>query len=326
MGNCARRCCCCKDAAARDLEAGGGDSRPRAGTVELPKRRSKEDDSDSEEFYSFDEEDISDADIHAFAPRRASIQTSFLGRAKASKPPAPPVEPKNSNRVSHFGWTWDILQMITEGKAKGKATETDTNTLATPLFIVAGACPNRMCGMQAVLFASLDGARPSQGSKAAPVDFWWVKPMQSDAARLDSQTVNRHSAGPHKNDPGRSRDVYQPLADKFSIGKDGDFVFGLDPTSGRAFIQDIHRQHEHLLLYLIWQEEWSGVMSRKKFLRGKICYEKVDTRQDAANTKPKLFARQYEISDGRIAIATDNEEQLSSHLPPDSFQLLRPGL
>ena len=54
---------------------------------------------------------------------------------------------------------------------------------------------------------------------AAPeaMDFWWVKPRKAEPASLEESTIDRHHAGPHKNDPGRSRALYAQFADLFAI-------------------------------------------------------------------------------------------------------------
>merc|ERR1712194_182827 len=183
---------------------------------------------------------------------------------------------------------------------------------------VAGACPNSMCGistgMQAVLF--------SQVQKGG-VDFWWVKPRK-EGGQLEPSFLTLHKKGSFKNDPGRSKPIYAPLAEKFSKGADGDFVYGVD-GSGRAFIEEIGEGEvrERLLLYLVWQEAWSGVFSSEKFIRGKILYQKDapgGLQEQSANPSP-FFAREYEIRDGQLTLASiGDEEILPSLLPPDSFQ------
>jgi len=219
----------------------------------------------------------------------------------------PKLPPQNKNRVSQYAWCEKLLQMIADGSAKA-ATSVDGQRGSTPLFIAAGACPNSFCPMQAVLFSQTD----------EKVDFWWIKPSHANPTQLEPATLNLHTDGPFKNVPGRSRPVYAPLAEKFAAGADGDFVFGID-NAGRAFIEEDDGQghRTRLLLLLIWQECWSSPMAYKKFIRGKILYQKgrPGYRGDS------FFTRQYEICNGQISIAARLEEEpVETILPPDSIQ------
>ncbi|CAK0843479.1 unnamed protein product [Prorocentrum cordatum] len=169
--------------------------------------------------------------------------------------------------------------------------------------------------MQAVLFSQLPGGG---------VDFWWVKPRKDEAGQLEPMFLALHRRGSFKNDPGRSRPIYAPLAEKFSRGADGDFVFGVD-GSGRAFIEESREGNarERMLLYLVWQEAWSGVFSSEKFIRGKILYQKgaPGGLQEPGSNSSLFFAREYEIRDGQLTLsAVGDEEILPALLPPDSFQ------
>jgi hypothetical protein len=149
-----------------------------------------------------------------------------------------------------------------------------------------------------------------------------VKPQKSDASALERKTLNRNTFGQHKNDPGRSQEFYRPIVDTFSQGRNGNFVFGVDRVSGRAYVAEDRpgRPAERLLLYLVWQEDWSSPWARKKYLRGKICYQKLA--EGDGLPKMEFFARHYEMRDGRITIAVGGEERLPSLLPPDNFQIM----
>lgn len=209
--------------------------------------------------------------------------------------------------------------MIVQGRACGTALDSVGQRTGTPIFLVAGACPNKFCSMQAVVFCELQGT----------VDFWWVKPQAENRGLLEWSTLNLNHHGPFKNVAGRSRAVYQSLADKFKAGgADGDFVFGVDDT-GRAFIEEARPgpsegagRRGRMLLYFVWQESWSSMTARKKFIQGKLCYQKENLEAGSRTLVAKrFFARQYKILGGQLTIATsEEEEEVFSLLPPDSFQ------
>ena len=96
----------------------------------------------------------------------------------------------------------------------------------------------------------------------------------------------RNAAGPHKNDPGRSRAVYAPIADLFSTGgvsgvaapstSDADVItWDLEETAAglRACMRsEVGARY----LVLVWQEHWTAnPFARSKFIRGKLLYQKV---------------------------------------------------
>lgn len=131
-------------------------------------------------------------------------------------------------------------------------------------------------------------------------------------------------------------------------------TFGVDPASGRAFIEEGLRSgfRRRLWLYFVWQESWSGPWARRKLMRGKFCYHldkprpaaKCDGAGCEATSKPPRFAangsalappepskgpfeplelraRQYRFQDGRLSIAPEEDEELlTSVLPSDDFQ------
>lgn len=258
---------------------------------------------DDLDFFSCDEAAI----VDAIAPRGHSLSRESTPASTPRLNLRPKLPPQNKNRVSQYAWCEKLLQMIADGSAKS-ATGVDGQKSSTPLFIVAGACPNSFCAMQAVLFSQTD----------EKVDFWWIKPSQADPMQLEPATLSLHADGPFKNVPGRSRPVYAPLAEKFAAGVDGDFVFGVDDT-GRAFIEEDggegHRSR--LFLLLVWQESWSSPLAYKKFIRGKILFQK----GRCGSRGTLFFTRQYEIRDGQISIAARHEEEsVETVLPPDSIQ------
>lgn len=233
----------------------------------------------------------------------------------------------NSNRPAHYTWLKDGLCKLAENSASSlQCYHVDDAEHFVPLFFVIGACPNFVCSMQAVMYC-----RSHSRSK---VDFWWVKPAKgrSDNTEdaIEMETLSRHSKGPHKNDPGRSRPFYQPLADLFEhdIATQG-WHFGIEEASAgpdqkqefRAFLQkdsdtETDEPGEKFYVHVFWLEDWStNPLASKKYLRGKIVYQK------RAGRGP-LFARQYEIADEEISIFAFEEEMSSSYLPDDSVKTL----
>lgn len=229
-------------------------------------------------------------------------------RIRMSLPKAPQDIPRlkstNANKLSQFQWLRGLLTDIVEGRAANTCYDNVKNCGASPLFVVAGTCPNSFCGMQAVQYCQLD---------IGGLDFWWIKPQADNPAALERATLSLHETGPHKNAAGKARAVYQPLADKFKAGLDGDFSFGVD-GNGRAYIDDSGSSvaSVRMYIYLVWQETWSSMMARKKFIKGKMLYQKSPGAQ-------KFHSRQYIIQDGQLSIGTF-EEEVSQLLPGDQFQ------
>jgi hypothetical protein len=181
-----------------------------------------------------------------------------------------------------------------------------TQRHGTPLFVVAGSCPNRFCGMQAMLYCQLE----------SDIQFWWVKPAASDPARLEVNTLNKHHDGPFKNVAEKSQKLYVPLAEKFQGSTDGNFTFYVD-AAGRAIIEEVHGDGKSLMfVYLIWQESWSSALARRAFIQGKICYEK-----GLSSETPEFYCRQYRIEDGCMRIESVEEEEIVTMLlPGEDFQ------
>lgn len=228
---------------------------------------------------------------------------------------------QNSNEVWHYEWLRELLQSITDGRAAQSALQVDTRLRGTPLFVVAGACPNAICGMQALMYCQMPSC----------IDFWWIKPEKSGKS-LEKETLNKHSHGTFKNSTDRGQKHFAPLAEKFSSGtSEGAFSYGVD-CNGRAFIDvEASGLTTRMLIYLIWQESWSMAAWGKKFIEGKLCYQKSSptsqpacksSAPDDAHTAMQalpLFARQYRIVEGGLYIDA-HEEEVSALLPLDPFQ------
>lgn len=231
----------------------------------------------------------------------------------------PKRPPQNANKISSYGWLEAMLRFIADGAAAGVGLDmiSQPQRAATPLFVVAGTCPSSVAGMQAVTYFGFD-----DGS----IDLWWVKPKKADASQFDHGTLNLQNRGQLKNDMGgRARAVYQPLADKFADQGtvEGDFTFGIDKVCGRAFVEDrtaTAAGEGRMMLYLVWQEHWSSGILGKKFIAGKLAYQKA---AGTAGQSPavRYFSRQYKITNGELFVAPREEEEVvPTLLPPDSFQ------
>lgn len=251
----------------------------------------------------------------SFFPQPCARQSLSLQR-----PLQPKLPPSNSNRVTQYRWLSELMESIICGSAGSLSENLGTGERATPLFVVAGFCPNAMIGMQAVLFCQLDERKI--------IDFWWVKPQTDNPNILERNTLHLHSTGRFKNVPGKSRAVYAPFAEKFSGRIDkGDFHFGVE--GGRAFIEkrqssSCHESGEagrrRMLIYFVWQESWSSLFSTNKFVQGKMGYQHCEPgSQPLTGDEARFFARQYRIEGGQLEIA-EEEEEVPSMMPPDHFQ------
>eukprot|EP00438_Fugacium_kawagutii_P002001 Skav208918 [mRNA] locus=scaffold787:73495:78833:+ [translate_table: standard] len=228
---------------------------------------------------------------------------------------------RNKNKISHFHWSEEILRMIVDGKNKGVSTIRETGEKCTPLLLVAGACPNSICGMQAVMFAQAK----------AGVEFWWAKPQADLPRQLDRNTLDLHKEGPHRNSTSKSKALYQPLADKFKGSKEDIFEFGVD-ANGRAFIDEKTTDGcRRMLLYFVWQENWSSFFAYNKYIEGKLFYQRGQPwdipdkkwrKSSSGKAAPApFFARQYRLEGGGLKIAgIETEETVLSLLPPDVCQ------
>ncbi|KAL1522262.1 hypothetical protein AB1Y20_017257 [Prymnesium parvum] len=219
----------------------------------------------------------------------------------------------NKNLVSAFAWTAELLESITTNRQK-QVTDLATGRTGVPVFAVYGACPNSFCGMQAVLYVKMDG------DKGPPIDFWWIKPQANNRAALETATLDRHAKGPHKNDPGRSRPLYAQFSTLFDSKPTQNsqplVAFGMTTVGDapRAYIDQVETG-ERYYIYLIWQEAWSSIMSRQKFIKGKIVYQKDPTSNE-------YFARPYTYRESCLEIpaAATAEESVAKPLPTDTLK------
>ena len=214
----------------------------------------------------------------------------------------------NRNRPSHYQWIAGLLQQIAANSAPLVA-DMQTDERGVPLFVVAGACPSMFASMQAVMYVSMLGA-------AAPaLDFWWIKPHHAAPNELEPQTLSKQHAGPHKNDPGRSRAVYAPIASLITSGAvNGGVRFGLAEAAGRtrAFVEDARGGRRYLCL--VWQEDWSSPLARNKFIAGKLVYQ----------TEPgatEYYACPYRIDNETFSMPPGQEHAVGSPLPEDWFKI-----
>ena len=177
-------------------------------------------------------------------------------------------------------------------------------------------------------------------SRARAVDFWWVKPSASEPGALEERTLGRNAKGPHKNDPGRSRTVYAPLADLFNLSNgctaDGRLRFGMAYAGGgvpRAYVESV-RTGERYYLVLVWQEDWTAnPFARSRFILGKLIYQKtigLEAEGEAASGAAggaacggPFFARPYRITDNAIHVpdGAGLEEIVDAELPADRVKL-----
>lgn len=236
----------------------------------------------------------------------------------------------NKNRPSQYAWLGSLLGQIAAGCAPIVADDSVPTTRGVPLFVVAGACPSVLAGMQAIMFSAMrDRAGPPKpvthpiegfgphapsacGSASAAglrFDFWWVKPRSSTSKELEPHTLHKHSYGPHKNEAGRSRAVYLPIAalwedDVGAVASGGKLRFGVSTcrcahcrrqvgavdamapgqmasdaaidsslVATRAWIESVETGERYVLI-LVWLEDWSTPFARSKFMRGKIVYQR----------------------------------------------------
>jgi len=230
----------------------------------------------------------------------------------------------NKNKVHEFGWVTPVPQAIVANAAL-PVLELQTGTRGQSLFLVCGGCPNSFCGMQAVLYAYMQTPTPT-------LDFWWIKPYKADSSRLDRATLDRHSKGEHKNDPGRSRALYAQFSDLFALGGGAEAEARASRAGGgklrfevawsgpsqsvpRALIVDVVSGARYYI-YLIWQEDWtSNPFARSKYIKGKFVYQ----REPGASS---FFARPYAYRDGVLSVPPhpELEESVAAPMPTDAIQ------
>ena len=154
-----------------------------------------------------------------------------------------------------------------------------------------------------------------------------------NASYLEEATLNRHAKGVHKNDPGASKKVYQPIAALFSrsgASADGKLRFGVTTpppslsrhgggggTRPRAYIDCMSSGVRYYVCW-VWQEDWASPVSfGKKWMKGKVVYQK----EGAAG---RYFARPFRFVDGQgllLPAGTQLEEQVEDVLAGDRIKL-----
>mmetsp|Transcript_10105 Transcript_10105/g.19504 ORF Transcript_10105/g.19504 Transcript_10105/m.19504 type:complete len:439 (+) Transcript_10105:83-1399(+) len=253
--------------------------------------------------------------------RLHKMGSKMLGRAapESSWDPSGDAKPwqraapsGNNNLPQDYRWLEAVLESLARNQAASlECTDTATGKVFVPVFFVLGACPNLFCGMQVVMYSvSGDGE----------VDFWWVKPRQG-ATAVEPNTLSRHAKGPYKNDPGRSKPFYKPLADLFVQEQIvGSTRFGIEKAAefSRAFLEQVSESGvSRQYISLIWQEDWSSnPFTSRKYIKGKIVYQK-----DPQSLE--FFARQYSIVNGSMSILDYEDKPFGSVLPRDDIKELR---
>lgn len=88
--------------------------------------------------------------------------------------------------------------------------------------------------------------------------------------------MSYHDRGPHKNSPGASAGVYQPLADLFGRPQRNKDQVSLELETVEGAQRGVMVcRGQRLYIYLIWQEEWtSNPLAWTKYVQGKIVYQK----------------------------------------------------
>ncbi|EOD07509.1 hypothetical protein EMIHUDRAFT_438567 [Emiliania huxleyi CCMP1516] len=254
--------------------------------------------------------------------RSTSASSSELSFGSGSSAVRLLPAPLNKNRVCEYGWLTPLLSSLVASQAAG-VTDLASGTPGATLFVVCGGCPNSFCGMQAVLYTHMRSSPPE-------LDFWWIKPKKEDGSTLERATLDRHSKGEHKNDPGRSRALYAQFADLFAVGGGAEAaarasragggklrfeVVGASGPAPRALIVDVESR-AHYYIYLIWQEDWtSNPFARSKYIKGKLVYQRDPT-------VPEYFARPYAYRDGVLSVPphAELEEAVAEPMPTDAIQ------
>jgi len=225
------------------------------------------------------------------------------------------IKSGNANEPLSYEWLDGPLRGIAKNEAHQLGCkDAATNQAFTPLFFVIGGCPNYFCGMQVIAYFTSENGD-------GEVDFWWVKPSKDDSTVTEQETLCRQNKGPHKNDPGRSKPFYKPLADMFQtahVASDGRrYAIEAPPgeKSSRAFIEEENTttsQREKLWLTLVWQEDWtSSPFARSKYIKGKIVYQR--------NYKElEFYSREYMIKDGVMTFSDFEDPPFLLKMLPDN--------
>lgn len=238
-----------------------------------------------------------------------AVEADTFPRASSSLSVGSQVGSDNLNRPLMYTWTRSLIDQIARGDATRLATQ--VSKPATPLFIVMGACPSLVCGVQAMLYVAPDNGRDPNDV----VEFWWIKPQKSDQDQLEQNTLTLRSTGKHKNNPERSRVGYQLFADWFKPRPDqGGPSFELMTCTGCSAARAVMRLEgdaEPLFLLYVWQERWAGLkipFKKKRFMKGAVVYQRGVAGADYPSGD--LYARGYIVNGDTLEIL-DNECPLS---------------
>jgi len=210
-------------------------------------------------------------------------------KTKSIKDPSKKITSTNPNKVADYLWTQDVVTAI--------GLNTDTCG-SFPLFFVIGSCPNSLIKMQAIMFAY-------RGNK---VDYWWIKPSKNDAEQIERATLTYNTSGPWKNDPGKSKSVYDPVMQLFQqeLRHENISFHIIHDVRPRACIY-VHGENdiikERLFTYVIWQEDWTvNPFSRSKFLKGKVVFKR-------APTDCIFFAREFLLKDNLFKLIGEDTDE-----------------
>lgn len=226
----------------------------------------------------------------------------------------------NTNFPQDYAWLEPAIWSIAKNLSRGmKCKDLVSGQAYLPLFFVLGACPNAFCGMQAVMYCS-------SAANSLDIDFWRVKPQKDDAHCIETETLCRQAKGPHKNDPGRSKPFYKPIADLFTQQASMNALsFGIedvdDGSGGTAPRALIHhgaagsKVDKHYLT-MVWQEEWTqNPFSCHKYIKGKIVYQKDPEELE-------FFTKAYTILDGKMMLSEIEDSGFPSPLPGEDVKYL----
>ena len=196
--------------------------------------------------------------------------------------------------------------------------------------------------MQAALYVAVEDSPPANGrsperatgrgdqrdgARCPSIDFWWIKPDASRRKRLNASTLSRNASGPHKNTPGASAAVYAPLAKLFTVegGGSDEMRFSLEQCTAaacdavpdacwRAVVRSSTEPELGGYLCLVWQEAWSSPLAYRKWIQGKLLYQKDPQVR-------RFHACPYRIDGKAVSVNLALEEEVMSVLPPDNFKL-----
>jgi len=173
-------------------------------------------------------------------------------------------------------------------------------------------------------------APESEVNQNSLVDFWWIKPQKNNQDQLEEKTLSLRSSGAHKNDPQRSRQAYQPLADWFKSadiktqkpGNPRRPTFELRRCSEDSAVRAVmmlEGDPEPLYLLYIWQEQWGGLTPfAKKFLKGTLVYQR--SLEGAETPSGHFYGRGFAIEGDTLKVADEEWFLGSEGMFPDEVK------